>query len=288
MITSSQMGDETADARSPAFATVIEARHAWRGLALTEIWQYRELLYFLIWRDLKVRYRQTFFGVAWAVLQPVSLMAVFAVSMGRIPGVGPSDVPYPLFVLAGLVPWTLFAQAVTGGSNSLVEDEAVITKVYFPRLLLPVASVGSLVLDLVIALGVLALVMAWFGALPSLAILWIPAVTVFLLIAAVAIGSFLAALNVRYRDVRYAVPFLVQLWLFASPVVYQSSLIPEGWQTVYALNPMAGVIEAFRWALLGGPRADDLIALSAVSSIVILVGSLLYFRRVERSFADVI
>jgi lipopolysaccharide transport system permease protein len=277
------------EAREPIGPTiVIEPRHGWRELGIAELWQHRELLYFFVWRDLKVRYKQTFFGAAWAVLQPVLLMIVFSVSLGRIPGVGPSGVPYPLFIFAGLVPWTLFAQSLAGASNSLVGGEAIITKVYFPRLLLPFAAVGSFLLDFVIALVVLVPLMVWFGVAPSLAILWVPALTVLALATAVGIGTFLAAVNVRYRDVRYVVPFLVQLWLFASPVIYTSALIPDRWKTLYALNPMTGVVEGFRWALIGGPRPDNLIFVSAAASLLILFGALLYFRRVERTFADVI
>jgi lipopolysaccharide transport system permease protein len=278
----------SAEQAGPAPITIIEPRHGWRELGIAELWQHRELLYFFVWRDLKVRYKQTFFGAAWAVLQPVLLMAVFSVTLGRIPGMGPAGVPYPLFIFAGLVPWTLFAQSLIGASNSLVGGEAIITKVYFPRLLLPFAAVGSFLIDFGIALGVLALLLVWFGVVPSLAILWIPVLTVLLLITALGIGTFLAAVNVRYRDVKYVVPFLVQLWMFASPVVYTSSLIPERWKTLYALNPMTGVVEGFRWAVLGGPRPDDLIMVSAAASVLILVGALLYFRRVERTFADII
>ena len=268
--------------------TVIEPRHGWRDFGIGELWAHRELLLFFVWRDLKVRYKQTFFGAAWAILQPVLLMAVFSISLGRIPGVGPSGVPYPLFIFAGLVPWTLFAQSLTGASNSLVGGEAIITKVYFPRLLLPFAAVGSFLLDFVIALGALIALMLWFGVLPTPAILWVPALTLLALVTALGIGTFLAALNVRYRDVKYVVPFLVQLWLFASPVVYTSDLIPERWKALYALNPMTGVVEGFRWAMIGGPRPDELIFVSAAASVVILIGALLYFRRVERTFADVI
>jgi lipopolysaccharide transport system permease protein len=267
---------------------VLEPRRGWRQLGLGEIWAHRELLYFFIWRDLKVRYKQTAFGAAWAVLQPVLLMLVFSVSLGRLPGVGPSNVPYPLFVFAGLVPWTLFASSLTGASNSLVGGEAIITKVYFPRLLLPFASVGSFLLDFAISLGALAVVMLFFGVVPSLGIVWLPALTLMTLVTALGVGTFLSAVNVRYRDVKYAVPFLVQLLMFASPVVYTSTLIPAQWHVVYALNPMTGVIEGFRWALIGGDRPDALIVVSAIASLLLLLGSLAYFRRVERTFADVI
>jgi lipopolysaccharide transport system permease protein len=267
---------------------VLEPHHGWRQLGLREIWAHRELLYFFIWRDLKVRYKQTVFGAAWAVLQPVLLMLVFSVSIGRISGVGPKDVPYPLFVFAGLIPWTLFASSLAGASNSLVGGEAIITKVYFPRLLLPFASVGSFLLDFAISLGALAVVMLYFGVAPSLAIVWLPAFTLMAVVSALGVGTFLSAVNVRYRDVKYVVPFVVQLWMFASPVVYTGTLIPDQWRAIYALNPMTGVVEGFRWALIGGPRPDELILVSAVASLVVLLGALIYFRRVERTFADVI
>ena len=267
---------------------VLEPHHGWRELGLGEVWAHRELLYFFIWRDLKVRYKQTAFGAAWAVLQPVLLMLVFSVSLGQLPNIGPAGVPYPLFVFAGLVPWTLFASSLSGASNSLVNGEAVITKVYFPRLLLPFASVGSFLLDFTISLGALAVVMLFFGVVPSLAIVWLPALTLMAVVTAVGVGTFLSAVNVRYRDVKYVLPFLVQLWMFASPVVYTSTLIPARWQPVFALNPMTGVVDGFRWALIGGDRPDALILVSAVASLLVLLGSLAYFRRVERTFADVI
>jgi lipopolysaccharide transport system permease protein len=267
---------------------VIEPRHGWRQLGLGEIWAHRELLYFFIWRDLKVRYKQTIFGAGWAVMQPVALMLVFTVSIGRLPGVGPTGVPYPLFVFAGLIPWTMFSSSLTGASNSMVGGEAIITKVYFPRLLLPFASVGSFILDFIISLAALAVLMGYYGVAPSLAIVWLPVLTLMALVAALGVGTFLSAVNVRYRDVKYVVPFLVQLWMFGSPVVYTSTLIPDQWHALYALNPMTGVVEGFRWALIGGPRPDELIVVSAVASLLVLLGALVYFRRVERTFADVI
>lgn len=267
---------------------VLEPRHGWRNLGLREVWAHRELLYFFTWRDLKVRYKQTVFGALWAVMQPVLLMLVFSASLGRLPNIGPAGIPYPLFAMAGLVPWTLFASSLAGASNSLVSGEAIITKVYFPRLLLPFSSVGSFLLDFVISLGALAVVMLYFGAVPSLPIVWLPVLTLMALVTALGVGTFLAAVNVRYRDVKYVVPFLVQVWMFASPVVYTSTLIPTEWHVLYALNPMSGVLEGFRWALTGGPRPDDLIFISAAASLLVLLGSLIYFRRVERTFADVI
>jgi len=267
---------------------VIEARHGWRQLGLADLWGHRELLYFFVWRDLKVRYRQTFFGVAWAVLQPVLLMAVFSVSLGRIPGIETGGLPYPLFVFAGLVPWTLFSQGLTGASNSLVGGEAIITKVYFPRLLLPFAAVCSFLPDLVIGLGVFAFLMIWFGAAIPLTVLWLPALAALALVVTAGAGTLLGAVNVRYRDVKHMVPFLLQLWFFASPIVYSSSIIPAQWRWLYDLNPMTGVVEGFRWATLGGARPDAAIAESVLVSIAVLLVALIYFGRAERSFADVI
>ena len=288
MVLSQEPRSHSASASPDRDVVVLEPRHGWRQLGLGEIWSHRELLYFFIWRDLKIRYKQTVFGAAWAVMQPVLLMLVFSVSIGRLPGVGPTGVPYPLFVFAGLIPWTLFASSLVGASNSLVGGEAIITKVYFPRLLLPFSSVGSFVLDFAISLGALAVVMLYYGVTPTSAILWLPALTVMALVAALGVGTFLSAVNVKYRDVKYVVPFLVQLWLFGSPVVYTSSLIPSEWHAIYALNPMTGVVEGFRWALIGGPRPDELILVSALASGVVLLAALVYFRRVERTFADVI
>jgi lipopolysaccharide transport system permease protein len=277
---------ETAAKRTPTL--VIEPRHGWRSLGLSELWEYRELLFFLVWRDLKVRYKQTFFGASWAILQPVLLMVIFSISVGRLEGVSPPGVPYPLFVLSGLVPWMLFAQSLAGASNSLVAEEAIITKVYFPRLLLPFAAVSSFLLDFVLALSVLGVMMLLSGVTPGVTVLAIIPLTLLVLVAALGVGTLLAAVNVRYRDVRYAVPFLIQVWLFASPVIYSSDLIPEQWRTLYALNPMTGAIEGFRWALLGGDRPSTLIFVSAAVSVAVLLGALLYFRRTERTFVDII
>jgi lipopolysaccharide transport system permease protein len=267
---------------------IIEPRHGWRGLGLSEVWAHRELLYYFVWRDLKVRYRQTFFGAAWAVIQPLLFMIVFSVSIGRVPGVGAENIPYPLFVFAAMVPWTLFTQGVTGASNSLIMGEGIITKVYFQRLLLPFSAVGSYLLDFLIALVVLAVLMVSFGVTPTLGLIWLPVFALLAMFSAIAVGTFLAAVNVRYRDVRYAVPFLVQLGLFVSPVAYTSSLIPAPWRALYGLNPMSGTIEGFRWALFGGPLPDLMILEAGIVTAVLLLGALFYFRRVERTFADVI
>jgi len=273
---------------SRAQPILIRPRRGWTGLGAGELWKYRDLGYFLVWRDLKVRYKQTLFGAAWAVLQPVLLMLVFSAFLGRISGIAPAGVPYPLFALAGLVPWTLFSQSLNSAANSLVNSQNLIAKVYFPRLLLPVAAVGSWVVDFLIALAVLLLAAAFWGVFPTLTLLWLPVFAVFAVVAALAVGTWLAAIYVRYRDLRYAIPFLVQVWLFATPVAYSADLIPPELRVIFALNPMAGVVEGFRWTLLGGPRPDLSILLSAVATAVILVGGIAYFRRVERTFADII
>jgi lipopolysaccharide transport system permease protein len=275
-----------ADHQEPT--VVIEASHGWRELGLSELWSHRELMFFFVWRDLKVRYRQTAFGAAWAVMQPVLLMIVFSVSVGRISGVGPKNLPYPLFAFAGLVPWTLFASSLTSASNSLVSSEAIITKVYFPRLLLPFAAVGSFIIDFLVAMVVLLVLMLYYGTVPTIAVVWLPLFTLFALVTALGVGTWLAAINVRYRDVKYVVPFLVQTWMFASPVIYVSTLIPDNWRWLYALNPMTGVLDGFRWALIGGSRPDSLILVSAAASVLVFTSSLVYFKHTEQTFADVI
>lgn len=259
-------------------------------MGLKELWSYRELGYFLVWRDLKVRYKQTAFGALWAIIQPFLLMLVFSLFLGQISGIAPEGVPYPLFVFAGLVPWTLFSQSLIGASNSLVGAANLIQKVYFPRLLLPIAAVGSYVLDFLIALTVLGLLMLYFNVPPSLNALWILPLTALAVLTSLAVGVWLAALNVAYRDVRHAVPFIVQVWLFASPVAYSANLVPAAWRAIYQLNPIAGAIEGFRWALLGQgdpPPVAAILISGTVTAIVFLLG-LTYFRRVERTFADVI
>jgi lipopolysaccharide transport system permease protein len=280
-----------AEGRSSTRPTIIiEPRQGWRDLGLRELWAYRELLYFFIWRDLKVRYKQTVFGALWAIIQPLLLMVVFTLFLGRINGIAPSGVPYAIFAFSGLVPWTLFAGSLGGSAGSLVSASNLLQKVYFPRLLLPAAAIGSQVVDFVIAMGVLVLLMLYFGFVPTLAALWIVPLTALALATALAVGIGLSAINVRYRDVRYAVPFLIQVWLFATPVVYSANLIPEQFQALYRLDPMVGVIEGFRWALLGvgGPPPLGSLAVSVAITAAILVTGVAYFRRVERSFADVV
>lgn len=268
---------------------VVEPLHGWRPLDLRELWEARELLVFLVWRNLKARYQQTFLGAAWAVLQPVLTMAIFSVFLGRLARVPSDGLPYPLFAFCGLVPWTYFANSLTLAANSLVEHERMLSKVYFPRLVLPLSWVATGLVDLLLAMCVLLALMAFYGVTPT-AGFW--ALPLFLALAAgtaLGAGLWLATLNVRYRDVKYAIPFLVQVWLFSTPVVYPSSLLPEPWRTLYGLNPMAGVVEGFRWALLGtGAPSPLMFAASAVGVAILLLGGLLAFRRFEATVADVV
>jgi lipopolysaccharide transport system permease protein len=254
-----------------------------------ELWAYRELLYFLAWRDLKVRYKQTVLGAGWAVVQPLLTMVVFSVFLGRLGGLPSDGVPYPLFTYAGLLPWTLFAHVLTRSSQSIVDHQSLVTKVYFPRLLIVLAPLGVALVDFALAFVVLLGLMLWYGVLPGAGLLWTPLPVALAVLAAVAAGTWLAALNVRYRDVRYTVPLMTGLWLFASPVAYPASLVPERWRWLYGLNPMAGAIEGFRGTLFGpGVAAPALVAASVVVTVLVLVTGLLYFSRVEKTFADLV
>lgn len=275
--------------------TRIRPSGGWRAINLAEVWRYRELLFFLTLRDIKLRYKQTALGVAWAVLQPLLTMAVFTVFFGKLGGLPSDGQPYALFVLAALLPWQLFAYALTQSSNSLVAEQRLITKVYFPRLIVPVASVLSGLVDFVVAFGLFLIlvalgpIMGWFEVTPTLAVLTIPIFVVFAILTALAAGLWLSALNVQYRDVRYTIPFLTQFWMFLTPVAYPASLVPEQYRPLYGLNPMAGVIEGFRWALLGTDAPDwGLMAVSAGAVVLLLAGGVFYFRRMEKHFADVV
>lgn len=267
----------------------IRPSRGWRAIDLRELWEYRELLFFLALRDIRLRYKQTFLGVGWAVLQPLAMMAVFTVFFGKL-GKLPSDSrPYHLFVLAALVPWQLFAHALTQSSNSLVAEQRLITKVYFPRLLVPVASVLAGLVDALVALALMIAMMAASAETPGWALLTLPAFLLLALAAALAAGLWLSALNVRYRDVRYTIPFLTQFWMFLTPIAYPARLVPEAYRALYGLNPMAGVVEGFRWALLGTAAPDwGLMAVSTGMVIALLAGGVLYFRRMEKTFADVV
>jgi homopolymeric O-antigen transport system permease protein len=260
------------------------------SLGLRELWRFRELLLFFAWRDLKVRYKQTFLGITWAVLQPVMYMIVFTLFFGRVAGLYSEGKPYALLALSGSVIWLFFANAVTLSSNSLVGNASLLTKVYFPRLAASIAPTLAGLVDLLLSFSVLIAVMLGYGVWPGLPrVLFVLPFVGLAMATAVGVGSWLAALNVKYRDVRYVVPFLLQLWLFASPVVYSSALLDPNLQDVYYLNPMAGVVDGFRWALLGGiPPSYGHVALSAASGVVVLFAGVLYFRRTERSFADIV
>jgi lipopolysaccharide transport system permease protein len=267
----------------------IRPSSGWRALDLRELWRYRELLWFLALRDIQLRYKQTALGVAWAVIQPLFTMVVFTIFFGRLAKVPSDGIPYPLFALVALLPWQLFAYALTQSSNSLVNEQRLITKVYFPRLIVPLASVISGVADFAVAFVLVLGMMAWYAVAPSWNMLAVPLLVLFALATALAVGLWLAALNVQYRDVKYLIPFLTQIWMFASPVAYPSSLVPEAYRPIYGLNPMAGVIEGFRWALLGlGEPPTALVAVSFLTVAALLVGGMYYFRRLERQFADIV
>jgi lipopolysaccharide transport system permease protein len=268
---------------------VIEARHGLLNIGFGSLWQYRELLYFLVWRDIKVRYKQTVIGIAWVALQPVLTMIVFSLVFGRFAKIPSDGTPYPLFVFSALLPWNLFASSLGRGGDSVVQHANLISKVYFPRLVLPVAGMLSPLIDFGVAFLILMAIMVSYGVSPGAGVLALPLFVLLAMLTAFAVSLWTAALNVRYRDVGHAIPFLIQLWMFVSPVAYPMSIIPERWRVLYSLNPMTGVIEGFRWALLGGQLPDvQLIAVSALAITMLLVPGAIYFRHTERTFADLV
>jgi len=275
---------ENNDTSSPI--TVIRPLKGWALLNLREIWSYRELLYFLTWRDVKIRYKQTVLGFAWAILQPFLMMVVFTLFFGNLLNVPSQDIPYPLFSYTALLPWTLFSQGITRSSVSLVGNISMVQKVYFPRLILPLSGILAPVIDFAIAFVILVGMMFFYGYAPTVRILMVIPLTLLVFLIASGVGLWLSAINVRYRDVQHAIPFLMQVWLFASPVVYSSSLVPQKYQAIYGLNPMAGVIEGFRWALLGTEPPSSLILISCIVVIVIFITGAYYFRNSEKTFAD--
>jgi lipopolysaccharide transport system permease protein len=275
------------DRLTPVF--VIQPSNRWVALRLDELWHYRELIYFLTWRDIKVRYKQTALGAAWAILQPLLTMLLFSLFFGRLAKVPSDGIPYPLFSMAGLVPWTFFAFGLTQSSNSLVASSNMIKKIYFPRLIIPISTVFSGLVDLMLAFLTLLIMMAWHGVALTRNVLWVPALVALAFATALGVGLWLSAMNVKYRDIRYIVPFLVQFWMYATPIAYPSSLLSEPWRTLFGLNPMVGVVEGFRWALLGATQPPLALLGMSVLVVVVLLGSgLLYFRRMERTFADII
>ena len=286
-VVESKFGQSHTAAAAPV--RIIEPSRGWLALNFKELWDYRELLYFLTWRDVKVKYKQTVIGAGWAILQPFLTMVVFTLVFKNIADISSEGIPYPIFTYTALLPWNLFAGALSRSTVSLVSQVGLISKVYFPRLIMPLSATFSGIVDFAIAFVILLGMMFWYGITPTVAILSLPAFIAIALLAALSVGFWLAALNVRYRDVGHTVPFLVQIWMFASPVAYPVSVIPEKWRLLYSLNPLAGVIEGFRWALLRKETPDlVVIAISTVAMTVFLFGGIVYFRRTERTFADLI
>jgi lipopolysaccharide transport system permease protein len=266
----------------------VQPARGWQGLSLRELWDYRELAYFLVWRDLKVRYKQTVLGIGWVVVQPLVTVAIFSVIFGRVADLPSDSVPYPVFTLVALLPWQLFSAAFTGASNSVVGNASLVTKVYFPRLIVPIAAVIAPVADFLVSAGLLAILMAWYGIAPTLHVIWLPLLALLAAALALGVGLWVAALNVRYRDVRYLLPFALQMWMFASPVAYSLELVPEQWRTLYGLNPMVGIVQGFRWALVGSEAPGPLVLMSIVVTVGLLMVGMHYFRRTEEHFADFI
>jgi lipopolysaccharide transport system permease protein len=267
----------------------IKPSRGWVSLKLKELWEYRELLYFLTWRDVKVRYKQTVIGAAWAIIQPFFTMVVFSLFFGKLAKIPSDGIPYPIFAYAALVPWTFFANGLSQSSNSLVGSANLIKKIYFPRLVMPISGVVSGVVDFVLAFIVLLGMMLFYHILPTANVIWLPFFLLLAFVTSLGVGLWLSAMNVQFRDVRYVVPFLTQFWLFATPIAYPSSLLSEPWRTIYGLNPMVGVVEGFRWALLRTNTAPGpIIIVSTLAALAILVSGAYYFRRMEKTFADVV
>lgn len=260
----------------------------WAALNLSEVWAYRELLFFLIWRDVKVRYKQTVLGAAWAIIQPLCTTIIFTLFFGRLANMPSDGIPYPLFAFAGLTIWTFFSNAVTNSGNSLVGSSHLITKVYFPRMIIPGAAVGAGLLDLAIASAILLGMMFWYGTPLTFGLLLFPVIILLTALLALGVGMWMSALNVKYRDIRYALPFLIQLWMFATPIIYPTSLVPAKWRWALALNPLTGIIEGLRAALFGRPLSWTLLIISTITTLLILVCAAFAFRSMEKSFADVV
>jgi lipopolysaccharide transport system permease protein len=286
---SAEADHQITDVPEPSYVIVVEPPSGWRALDPRELWEYRELLYFLVWRDVKVRYKQTFIGVGWAVLQPLLTMLAFSAIFGGVIGVPSDGVPYPLFSYVGLLPWTFFAAALSRSGSSIVSDARLVSKVYFPRIVLPIGAVLAVAVDFGVAFTILLGLMLVYGVVPSIAVVALPGFLLLGFMTALGVGLWLSALNVRYRDVAYVIPFLTQFWLFVTPVVYPSSILPQQWRVLYALNPMAGVVEGFRWALLGTPGLPPVLTMMSVGVVLALFASgLFYFHRTEDEFADVV
>jgi lipopolysaccharide transport system permease protein len=267
----------------------IAPSQGWVSLKLHELWEYRELFYFLVWRDIKVRYKQTVLGAAWAIIQPFFTMVVFSVFFGHLAKIPSDGIPYPIFSYTALVPWTFFANGLRQSSHSLVDSANLIKKVYFPRLAIPIAAVLPGAVDFMLAFLMLLAMMLYYGVMPTIHILWLPLFLLLALVTSLGVGLWFSAMHVQFRDVGHIVPFLTQLWFFATPIAYPSSLLPEPWHTLYGLNPLVGVVEGFRWALLNTATAPGpMLAVSTLVALALLVSGALYFRRLERTFADVV
>jgi lipopolysaccharide transport system permease protein len=289
MVSGKQSVEERSVTRTEARKIIIRPTSGWAALNLRDLWVYRELVYFMTWRDLKVRYKQTALGAAWAILQPFLTMVVFSIFFGSLAGVPSDGVPYPIFSYTALIPWTLFSKALQDASRSLVNSSHMITKVYFPRMILPLASVLAGIVDFLIAFVVLLGMMAFYHVTPTANIWTIPLFLILALVTAAGVSLWLSALNVLYRDINYVLPFLTQFWMYITPIAYPSSMVPEKWRLLYAVNPMTGVVEGFRWALLGSGQAPGMMTLvSTLVAIVLLVSGMFYFKRMERLFADMV
>jgi lipopolysaccharide transport system permease protein len=280
--TSSAHGDE------PGAMRTLRPSRGWVGLNLRELWRYRGLLYFLVWKNVKVRYKQTILGGAWAILQPLGTVAVFSVFFGRLGHIPSDGVPYPIFSLAGLVPWSFFSLALNESANSLIGSQQLITKVYFPRLAIPISTVVAALVDFAVMCLLLLVFVVAYGVVPGVRIVWLPLFVLLTILTSLGAGLWLAALNVSYRDVRYLLPFFTQLWMFLTPIAYPSSLVPDSWRAVYGLNPMVGVVDGFRWALLGTQPPGAMLVVSSSVAVALMLSGVIYFRRRERMFADVI
>ena len=280
-------GDAAVKSESPVI--VVKPSKGWISLNLDELWEYRELLYFLTWRNIKVRYKQTVLGAAWAIIQPFFTMVVFSLFFGKLAKVPSDGIPYPIFAYAALVPWMFFANGLNQSSDSLVGSADLIKKVYFPRLIVPISSIISGVIDFVLSFLVLVGMMLFYGIFPTANCIWLPFLLLLAFVTSLGVGLWLSALNVQFRDVRHTVPFLTQFWLFATPIAYPSSLLPEPWRILYGVNPMVGVVEGFRWALLGTETAPGpIVIVSTLVALMLLVSGVFFFRRMEKSFADVV
>jgi lipopolysaccharide transport system permease protein len=283
------MNEATTDRFSTSYHLRIQPSKGWVALQLKDLWEYRELLYFFIWRDIKVRYKQTALGAAWAVIQPLFTMLIFSLFFGRLAKVPSDGIPYPLFAFTALVPWAFFAQGLSQSADSLVGSGNLIKKIYFPRLAIPLSTVSAGLVDFCISFTVLLGLMLHYRIRPTHNLIFLPFLLFLAFVTALGAGLWLSALNVRFRDVKYALPFITQAWMFATPIAYPSTLLHGVWKQVFALNPMVGVVEGFRWALLGTKTAPGpMIAASGLTAVMVLVGGAFYFRRMEKSFADLV